>query len=90
MTIDQIKQGETARLEFKREVPKKDKRYQKTVSIRFPRTAETTLKTTLNPAETTLETTLATTLQEVGTTLQTGHWEFSESIEKSRMGNETT
>lgn len=31
MTIEEIKRGETDRVEFKREVPQKDKRYLKTV-----------------------------------------------------------
>lgn len=31
MTLEEIKRGETERLEFKREVPKHDRRYLKTV-----------------------------------------------------------
>ena len=31
MTLEEIKRGETDRVEFKREVPQKDKRYLKTV-----------------------------------------------------------
>ena len=31
MTLEEIKRGETGRIEFNREVPQKDKRYLKTV-----------------------------------------------------------
>ena len=31
MTLEEIKRGETDKIEFKREVPQKDKRYLKTI-----------------------------------------------------------